>query len=197
MEIDSPNATGIISGFGIPTGGTSGQLLQKVNATNYNTQWLDLDTPIYLSLSKGTVQSIPFQVETTVTDWGTYVNNTPSAWNSSTGTWTCPRTGIYDISFAAMLDYVAPTDLNNREFAPIINHTFIGGGGTIYIGNYWALTTSSTRTPMTTARAVVAVNQGDTIRPRIYQNLRDNTAVNIISGRNHFIINQLPGKIIR
>lgn len=43
MKIDSPNATGIIGGFGIPTGGTSGQILQKVNNTNYNTQWVDKD----------------------------------------------------------------------------------------------------------------------------------------------------------
>lgn len=43
MKIDSPNATGTISGFGIPTGGTSGQILQKVNNTNYNTQWVDKD----------------------------------------------------------------------------------------------------------------------------------------------------------
>ena len=41
MIIDSPNATGVVSGFGVPTGGTSGQILQKVNATNYNTQWVD------------------------------------------------------------------------------------------------------------------------------------------------------------
>lgn len=41
MKIDSPNATGIITGFGIPAGGTSGQVLQKVNATNYNLEWVD------------------------------------------------------------------------------------------------------------------------------------------------------------
>lgn len=43
MKIDSPNATGVIAGFGVPTGGTSGQILQKVNSTNYNTRWVDKD----------------------------------------------------------------------------------------------------------------------------------------------------------
>lgn len=41
MKIDSPNATGITTGFGVPTGGTSGQVLQKTNNTNYGTQWVN------------------------------------------------------------------------------------------------------------------------------------------------------------
>lgn len=44
MKIDSPNASGIISGFGVPTGGTSGQVLQKTSNTNYGTQWVTPST---------------------------------------------------------------------------------------------------------------------------------------------------------
>lgn len=42
MEIDSPNASGVISGFGVPTGGTSGQVLRKIDSNNYNTEWYGL-----------------------------------------------------------------------------------------------------------------------------------------------------------
>jgi hypothetical protein len=39
MRIDSPQSVGIISGFGIPTGGTINQVLSKVDSDNYDTQW--------------------------------------------------------------------------------------------------------------------------------------------------------------
>lgn len=39
MDIYNPSAIGVTAGFGVPTGGTSGQILQKVDGTNYNTQW--------------------------------------------------------------------------------------------------------------------------------------------------------------
>lgn len=29
------------SGQGVPTGGTAGQVLRKINSTNYNTEWVD------------------------------------------------------------------------------------------------------------------------------------------------------------
>jgi alpha-tubulin suppressor-like RCC1 family protein len=41
MEIDSPNAIGISTGFGIPTGGTNNQILLKDSSTNYATTWVN------------------------------------------------------------------------------------------------------------------------------------------------------------
>ena len=41
MKIDSPNALGISTGFGIPTGGTDNQLLVKTGSTDYATGWVD------------------------------------------------------------------------------------------------------------------------------------------------------------
>ena len=114
------------------------------------------------------------------------VNNTPAAWNSASGTWTCPRAGTYDISFGMMLDSHAAGSISGTEFAVIINHS-----GTIYIADYWPSTTATVKTPMTTVRAVLNCAVGDTVRPRIYQNL-NGSAISIITGRNHFIINQLP-----
>jgi hypothetical protein len=39
MKIDSPNSKGISTGFGIPTGGTSNQVLVKNSSSNYDTSW--------------------------------------------------------------------------------------------------------------------------------------------------------------
>ena len=47
MKVYNPNAIGVTTGFGVPTGGTSGQVLQKVNSTNYNTQWVDEKSVTY------------------------------------------------------------------------------------------------------------------------------------------------------
>jgi len=89
-----------------------------------------------------------------------------------------------------MLEASAAVNLTSTEFAPIINHN-----GTIYISNWWPQTLSSVKTPMTIVKTVLQLAVGDTIRPRIYQNLSGG-AINIITGRNHFSIIQLPSRII-
>jgi hypothetical protein len=148
-------------------------------------------TPVYLSVNKNSAQSISWNSETTITNWdGTLVNNTPSAWNATTGIWTCPVAGTYDISLTLMLSNVNPDTVFN-EFAPIISVN-----GTPYIGDWWATYTNITcNTPSVTSRYVLQLAVGDIIRPRVYQNLRNNTAYNIVTGRNSFIINQLPNRI--
>lgn len=46
MEIENPRLTGTSQGFGVPTGGTSGQVLRKIDGTNYNTEWVNNGLPI-------------------------------------------------------------------------------------------------------------------------------------------------------
>ena len=41
MRIDNPNSIGISTGFGIPTGGTTNQILLKSATTNYDTSWVN------------------------------------------------------------------------------------------------------------------------------------------------------------
>lgn len=41
MRIDLAQAEGVISGFGVPTGGTANQVLAKINGDNYNTAWVN------------------------------------------------------------------------------------------------------------------------------------------------------------
>lgn len=45
-------------GEGVPTGGTAGQVLTKVDGTNYNTQWSTLTIPSGAQLMTGTKQTI-------------------------------------------------------------------------------------------------------------------------------------------
>lgn len=54
MKVYNPNAIGVTTGFGVPTGGTSGQLLQKLDGTNYNTQWIDDRSPKIFALPNTT-----------------------------------------------------------------------------------------------------------------------------------------------
>jgi hypothetical protein len=149
-------------------------------------------TPVYLSLNKATAQSIPHNLETAIVGWTDLVNNTPSAWNSATGTFTCPRAGFYDISFAMMIEGVVPEI--DKEFATIIN---LNNNASIYVANFWIQSTSINKMPTVTTRVVLSLNVGDIIRPSIYQNLRQAFAATTITGRNHFIINELPNSIAR
>jgi hypothetical protein len=45
MEIENPRLIGTSQGFGIPAGGTSGQVLRKIDGTNYNTEWVNNGLP--------------------------------------------------------------------------------------------------------------------------------------------------------
>lgn len=190
MIIYSPFAVGAISGFGVPTAGTSGQILQKVNATNYNTQWISQPTPVYLSVNKSAVQSIDNNVETTVTNWDgiQYINNYPSSWVSLTGIFTVPVAGIYEISLRTCLASNTPAT-TEREFAPLITVN-----GTIHgMGGYYTTSTGTAPTPIVEAKVIMQLSVGDLVRPRIYHNL--GAAINTFAGRNWFSIRQLPGKI--
>jgi hypothetical protein len=55
MKIYNPEALGQLSGFGVPTAGTSGQVLQKVDGTNYNTQWTTAKSVTYPIAELGSV----------------------------------------------------------------------------------------------------------------------------------------------
>jgi hypothetical protein len=41
------------AGPGVPVGGTAGQVLAKIDGTNYNTQWVTIDSPIVAALIFG------------------------------------------------------------------------------------------------------------------------------------------------
>jgi hypothetical protein len=181
------NTTGNV-GIGTSSPTEKLEVSGNVKATNF----IGGEIPIYLSANKASSQSIPHNVETTVTNWdgAGWFNNFPSAWNSTTGAWTCPRAGVYEFFFSAMLAPHAASVIGN-EFAVILSLN----GVLQSIGDFWAQTTSTTRTPHAITNLIMSLNVGDVVTTRIYQNLTLNTAINTQSGRLYFQIKQLPSRI--
>jgi hypothetical protein len=177
--------------FGIGTSAPAEKL--EVNGNVKATSFIGGETPIYLSANKASSQSIPYNTETIVTNWnGTgWVNNFPSAWNSTTGAWTCPRAGVYEFFFSAMLAPHAALGIGN-EFAVILSLN----GSLQSIGDFWAQTTSTTRTPHAITNLIMSLNVGDVVTTRIYQGLNGN-AINTQEGRLYFQVKQLPSRINR
>ena len=48
------------NGVGVPVGGTAGQVLAKINSTNYNTQWVNVASGDFLPLTGGTMSGTIF-----------------------------------------------------------------------------------------------------------------------------------------
>lgn len=165
----------------------------EVNGSVKASSFIGGETPIYLSTNKATSQSIPFSDVTIITNWNgtSWINNFPSAWNSTTGAWTCPRAGVYEFFFSAMLAPHAASGIGN-EFAVILYLN----GSLQSIGNFWAQTTSTTRTPHAITNLIMSLNVGDVVTTRIYQNLNGN-AINTQEGRLYFQVKQLPSRINR
>jgi hypothetical protein len=194
-----PSTSGEATGFAILDNGKFGigtsspteklEVSGNVKATNF----IGGEIPIYLSANKATSQSIPFSDVTIITNWNgtSWINNFPSAWNSTTGAWTCPRAGVYEFFFSAMLAPHAASVIGN-EFAVILYLN----GSLQSIGNFWAQTTSITRTPHAITNLIMSLNVGDVVTTRIYQNLNGN-AINTQEGRLYFQVKQLPSRINR
>jgi hypothetical protein len=175
--------------FGIGTSSPTEKL--EVNGSVKASSFIGGETPIYLSANKASAQSIPSNAETIITNWnGTpWINNFPSAWNSTTGVWTCPRAGIYEFFFTATLDLHTGSGIGN-EFAVILSLN----GSLQSVSDFWAQTSSQTRAPHTSTNLIMSLNVGDVVTTRIYQNLNGN-AINTFSGRLYFQIKQLPSRI--
>ncbi len=163
----------------------------EVNGSVKASSFIGGETPIYLSANKASSQSIPYNSETIVTNWnGTgWINNFPSAWNSTTGVWTCPRAGIYEFYFTATLEPHSGSGIGN-EFAVILSLN----GSLQSVADFWAQTSSNTRAPHASTNLIMSLNVGDVVTTRIYQNLNGNT-INTIGGRLYFQVKQLPSRI--
>jgi hypothetical protein len=159
----------------------------SVTATNF----IGGETPIYLSANKSSSQSIPYNVTTTVTNWdgAPWINNYPSAWNSTTGEWTCPRAGIYEFFFTATLDLHSGSGIGNEFAVTLFLNGFLQS-----VGDFWAQTSSNTRAPHAITNLIMSLNVNDVVTTRIYQNLNLN-AINTTGGRLYFQIKQLPSRI--
>jgi hypothetical protein len=103
--LNGTNGTNGTNGQGVPTGGTPGQVLSKINATDFNTQWVsptgggatvellatNTTSTAVFSLANGTNTGdiVPYNNVVTTPTLGSY--------NTSTNTYTVGVTGLYMI----------------------------------------------------------------------------------------------------
>lgn len=191
MEIDSPNAIGVVSGFGVPTGGTSGQLLQKVNATNYNTQWVNSDNPTYIQALKSTTQTISTNLQTIVTGWTNTFTNNAGEWNSTTGVFTATKAGWYSVS--GTVTYGSVQDTINCEYSVAINRNNATIASTRVFVELNQTAASYKHMPMVTAIVQLAI--GDTMSVVTSHFAGANRALH--TNGNSISIQELPGKILK
>jgi len=190
MKIHKPIGVGINLGFGVPTAGTSGQILQKVNGTNYNTQWTDTRTPIYIQAGNSSGQSMPAG-STTITNWTTNVNTVPGGWNAATGIFTCPRAGWYRVSVAII--YSANTSGINTEF----NVGIAINGSVNATGVVFRETANNTYTAVPSVETVRYLNVGDTVSFISYNNGNTGMTLWARADINVMTIQELPNQIIK
>ncbi len=110
------------NGQGVPVGGTAGQVLEKIDGTDYNTQWTTPSggggggtTIQTFSVTKNGNQQLTGNSYQDITGFDTPEYNEMSAtWDGNTGEWTCPATGKYRLHYNLTLDQY---NGNNRDSA--------------------------------------------------------------------------------
>lgn len=135
------------NGQGLPTGGTTGQVLAKVNATDYNTQWV---TPIAggsgtleLIANKvgGSSETLPLAGSTTPTTIVfNNIVNAPSlgSYNNTTGVFTVGASGTYLIQVKLLCNDATNPSQTVGSFLALIknNATYGSTGADVYYGDY-------------------------------------------------------------
>lgn len=120
------------NGQGVPSGGAAGQVLTKVDGTNFNTQWA---TPaaggggstLLVRATANTAQILSLGANyigpDLATCFGNVLTNVGSAFDSGTGVFTAPSEGLYLVSVQTM-------STNNIVIIPYIdvNNDFTNGG---------------------------------------------------------------------
>jgi hypothetical protein len=125
------------NGVGVPTGGTTGQILTKINTTDYSTQWV---TPAIsggatlqlIAIKRLGNQTLANANGTNTGDLVTYdtVITTPTSgsYNSGTSTYTATATGLYYIQATTRaVDNTTPSNTINQYLYVDINNLGLNG----------------------------------------------------------------------
>jgi hypothetical protein len=190
MKIDSPNALGTSTGFGIPTGGTTNQILSKVDGTNYNTQWVDNVTPIYIQAGNSSGQLMP-SGSNNITGWTTNVNTVPGGWDTTNGIFTCPRASWYSVSISIIYDQ--NTSSINTEF----NIGIAINGSVNATGVTFKETGNNVFVAVQPTQTIRYLNVGDTVRFVSYNNGTTGMKLWSRADINIMAIQELPSRIVR
>jgi len=192
MKIHKPTGIGLNSGFGIPTAGTSGQILAKVNSTPYNTQWIDNGVQAtYIAAGVGNGQVFPTLASTVVTGWNNSVAINAAEWNASTGVFTATKAGIYLVT--ANLTFGNNQDTVNTEYGVSIGKN---GYGEANARLFVPLNqTNSSFKQTNTVSWILSIVPGDTIQIIVFQ--ASGADRQLHTNGNFLTIQELPSRIIR
>jgi hypothetical protein len=193
MKIDNPVLLGQSSGFGIPSAGTSGQVLRKVDGTNYNTQWADNGSPAtYIYAFNGGGQTIPTGGSgLVITNWSNSIAINASEWNPTTGVFTATKAGTYIVTIN--LTYASIIDNVNAEYSANINKN----GGNVGQSRIFVQVTQiapSFKQP-NVGTGIVSLVPGDTITFSAVQFTGGDRYLH--SNGNALSIQELPTRVVR
>ena len=192
MKIDSPNAIGESTGFGIPTGGTANQILVKNSSTNYDTSWSDSPVPTLVQAQNTSGQSIANNGTPIVTGWSNIISQNAAEWNATTGVFTATKSGTYLVS--SNLTYAAKAA---GQTANIVNVQVVKNSTAQAISTMAATNTTTVVKGTGTATAILNLVVGDTITIRTFQDLGSAALLNTTAGWNNVTIQELPSRIRR
>jgi hypothetical protein len=148
-------------------------------------------TPIYIQAGNATGQSIPNQQVTTITGWTNTVVSTGSAWNASTGIFTCPRAGWYRLRGA--VSYATNNATVGREFNVIVSVN----GGNNYTGWTFKQTADTVIVTPTPVEAIHFLNVNDTVQIRTYHDSQASRSLSVRADVVLMSIQELPNFITK
>ena len=162
---DGTNGTNGSDGVGVPAGGTTAQVLSKIDNTDFNTQWIDLPSSsgnkeyasFYLGTGGLTGQSNTTQ---TVVINNTTVNSNPSVFVLILNELIVNKTGDFEIDFGCYFNN-SSTSRTEYTFWMEINNVEVPGSRS---GNYQRGYDSGQSSDI---NMIVSINSGDVIRFRV------------------------------
>ncbi len=192
------------NGQGVPTGGTTGQVLAKVNATDYNTQWV---TPsaggsaypnVEVSVTNTAIQNIPDLTGGTSTTVLSFSgSNNPNAsltggntWNGSLFTVGSTGAGWYQIN--SQVRGVSPTgtlfSVGVLYYMDKNNSVGAGKTGALYLSSIFTSGNTSENVLRQASHldSFIYLNAGDTLRFRAFSS-SNATAANTSSDGSTFL----------
>ena len=192
MKIDSPNAIGISTGFGIPTGGTANQVLVKNSSTNYDTSWSDFTGTTLVQAQNTSGQSIANNTTPTITNWTNLYTQSDAEWNATTGVFTATKSGTYLVS--SNLTYAAKTAAQTANTVRVL---IFKNSSSIAASVMAAINTTTVVKGTGTATAILNLVVGDTITIRTFHDLGSAALLNTTDGWNNVTIQEISSKIRR
>ncbi|MCU4189664.1 hypothetical protein M9Q43_10875, partial [Flavobacterium sp. HXWNR29] len=150
MGPQGPAGTPGANGQGVPAGGTTGQVLAKVNGTDYNTQWVTpsaggsgASVQLFANKVGGSSETLPVATSTSPTTivFNNVLNSpTLGTYNNTTGVFTVGITGAgtYLIQVKLLCNDASPASSTVPPYLTLIknNATYGSNGADVFYGDY-------------------------------------------------------------